>query len=441
MEKNHPKILIADKLPETAIDIIKSLYGDENVYVRIHSDLEPKLPEKTKATVKDIIEIEPTHVFLRSTKLNEREDIPEVAEMYKKLASKEIKVDFIRVGSGVANLESAAQRGHIIQNTPRANSLSVVELQVAAIAMHYFSEKLAKVKGVESTGPNLAKIGKMLLQSIGTTPDKIEGLDDKEVEAIKLFQDIIVTRGVKSNGKKTSKNNPVHETLDAELSFLDKIKEAGFEETKNQVIFIDGVTGNQGRFMLEIAKSFGMNVIAVRGRGRTFSGENADKNAEEMGVKLVESLEEAFSEADVISINVPLGGNKGFIKQGLLDKMKAGACLINTARAEQFAKGVQSENFIFIDDAFGTIDELKLSFSNLIKTNKVGAKTEEAENRASRMALLQMRLSIDYSVYINVTNPDALEQYKSENPDTQIMQIKDPDKLEEIFFGYVSGKR
>ncbi len=82
--------------------------------------------------------------------------------------------------------------------------------------------------------------------------------------------------------------------------------------------------GKIGRRTAEIAKSFGMNVIAYH--HRTPEGEC------ENGVDFV-SLDTLYKKADIISLHVPLfPETKGMIDKTAIEKMKDGAIIINTSR-------------------------------------------------------------------------------------------------------------
>ncbi|MBI4993838.1 hydroxyacid dehydrogenase [Candidatus Wolfebacteria bacterium] len=112
----------------------------------------------------------------------------------------------------------------------------------------------------------------------------------------------------------------------------DRIKESGrfdFEglqgfDLNGKTIGIVG-TGRIGRFMVKIAKGFGMNVVAFD----AFPNENL---AKEMDFKYV-SIDELLAMSDVISLHVPyLQSTHHLINFQNIGKIKKGALLINTAR-------------------------------------------------------------------------------------------------------------
>ena len=83
--------------------------------------------------------------------------------------------------------------------------------------------------------------------------------------------------------------------------------------------------GRLGTQVANAARFFGMRIIAA---GLTLTPERAEKAGAEF-----RTLPELFSEADVISINLKLTPEtRGVIDSSLLNRMKPGALLVNTAR-------------------------------------------------------------------------------------------------------------
>lgn len=95
----------------------------------------------------------------------------------------------------------------------------------------------------------------------------------------------------------------------------------------NDIIELDGKTiglvgyGSIGRYVAQIAKSLGMNVLAYSRSGKV------DSNAKHA------SLDQLLSVSDVVSLHCPLNDqSKRIIDATALSKMKQGSFLINTAR-------------------------------------------------------------------------------------------------------------
>jgi phosphoglycerate dehydrogenase-like enzyme len=83
--------------------------------------------------------------------------------------------------------------------------------------------------------------------------------------------------------------------------------------------------GRQGRYMVPVAKAFGMNVIA-------WSQNLTPEFAAEHGVQRVEK-DELFRQSDVLSVHLVLGErSRGSVGARELALMKSSAILVNTAR-------------------------------------------------------------------------------------------------------------
>jgi len=81
--------------------------------------------------------------------------------------------------------------------------------------------------------------------------------------------------------------------------------------------------GKIGQQVATIAQAFGMNILATH--------KHPDRDKME-GVEFV-SLEELFSQSDVVSLHAPLSPkNEGIVNKEVLQKMKSHAILINTGR-------------------------------------------------------------------------------------------------------------
>ena len=87
-------------------------------------------------------------------------------------------------------------------------------------------------------------------------------------------------------------------------------------------------TGHAGRAMIPVAKAFGMEVI---GWSRSLS----PALASQLGVGHRSSPADVARDADIVSLHVALTPEtRGMVDAALLDAMKPGAYLVNTARAE-----------------------------------------------------------------------------------------------------------
>ncbi len=146
-------------------------------------------------------------------------------------------------------------------------------------------------------------------------------------------------------------------------------------------------TGQIGTELIFRAKSFGLNILA-------WSRSLTDKKADELKVTRCESLEQLFSDSDIVSIHLAQKPEtKKIISKELIAKLKPGAILINTARAgvidEDALIEAASSGKIFAGlDVFSDEPEIKegsfqsrlISVPNIYVTHHIGASTEQAQN-------------------------------------------------------------
>tara|TARA_Y100000768_G_C23991213_1_gene693384 strand:+ start:4282 stop:5229 length:948 start_codon:yes stop_codon:yes gene_type:complete len=117
--------------------------------------------------------------------------------------------------------------------------------------------------------------------------------------------------------------------------------------------------------------------------------------------KKVDSVEEIFKTADVISLHTPLiDATRGMVNYDLMSKMKPSAILVNAARgkivneddlykilSEKKIKGAGFD--VFAEEPLG---ESKLrELENIVLTPHLGGSTEEAQFRVGEMAAHQMK--------------------------------------------------
>jgi D-3-phosphoglycerate dehydrogenase len=150
--------------------------------------------------------------------------------------------------------------------------------------------------------------------------------------------------------------------------------------------------GNIGQEVAARARAFGMPVI-VWSRRFTGNAELRQQAMEQWGIEVVERAETVVAQADVISIHLALSKDtRGFMGARLLEQVKPGAMLINTARAEVLdygaladavrIKGLSVGLDVFANEptaAEGSFDDPLLSLPNVIGTHHIGASTDQAQ--------------------------------------------------------------
>jgi D-3-phosphoglycerate dehydrogenase / 2-oxoglutarate reductase len=147
--------------------------------------------------------------------------------------------------------------------------------------------------------------------------------------------------------------------------------------------------GDIGFAVAERAAAFGLRVIAVR---KDRDAETEDR-IQELGVELVDSLEELVSTSDIVTIHVPASPDTASMFDAeLLGRMKPGAILLNTSRGDIVdgpavleaieAKGLRVGLDVYPDEpGSGTAEwSSKLAqHPNVVGTHHIGASTEQAQ--------------------------------------------------------------
>jgi D-3-phosphoglycerate dehydrogenase len=159
-------------------------------------------------------------------------------------------------------------------------------------------------------------------------------------------------------------------------------------ELKNRTYGILGL-GRIGSRVAEMAQAFGMKVIAY------------DPYQEEDVFQILQverkSLEEVFSQADVISAHVPQTvETQGFIHRHLLERLTKPVIFVNTCRGQIISEALVKEALekgwflAAAQDAFTTeplpSDSPLRQAPRMILTPHIGSQTEEALEKASQMA-------------------------------------------------------
>jgi D-3-phosphoglycerate dehydrogenase len=178
-------------------------------------------------------------------------------------------------------------------------------------------------------------------------------------------------------------------------------------------------TGQIGTELIKRAQSFGLNNIAW---SRSLTGEKA----EDLGVEKMDSLEELFPKADIISVHLAqTAETKKIISKDLINKLKKGAYFINTARAgvvdEDALFEAAKEGKIFLGlDVFNEEPEGKegpfksrlSELPNVYVTHHIGASTEQAQNAVAEETCNIIANYISLGVVNNWVNRSTLSPAK-----------------------------
>lgn len=150
--------------------------------------------------------------------------------------------------------------------------------------------------------------------------------------------------------------------------------------------------GNVGRNVARIAAGFGMEVYA-------YDAYCPKETIESAGVKASDSQEELFATCDVVSLHIPATPEtKESINYALVNKMKKGGILVNTARKEVINEPellkllAERTDLKFVTDIKPDSDAEFAKFENryFSTPKKMGAQTAEANTNAGIAAARQI---------------------------------------------------
>ena len=151
--------------------------------------------------------------------------------------------------------------------------------------------------------------------------------------------------------------------------------------------------GNVGKYMAQIAKGFGMDVLA-------FDPYVSEDDMRKAGVRACKSAEELYSKCQYVSLHMPANDKtKKSIGYDLLKKMPQDAVLVNTARKEVideegllkiFGERTDLRYLSDVEPDSKALFEEKYKGRVLFTARKMGAQTEEANINAGMAATKQI---------------------------------------------------
>lgn len=193
--------------------------------------------------------------------------------------------------------------------------------------------------------------------------------------------------------------------------------------------------GHIGQEVAKRARAFGMPVIVW---SRRFSSDAAARAAaqEEFDITVVESPEKLIASADVISIHLALTKDtRGFVNGALLSRAKAGAYIINTARAEVMdytaladavkEKGLRVGLDVFENEpsaAAAPFESAMASHPSVYGTHHIGASTDQAQEAIAGETVRIIRTFKDTGKVPNVVN------LARQTPATHMLVVRHRDK-------------
>ena len=196
--------------------------------------------------------------------------------------------------------------------------------------------------------------------------------------------------------------------------------------------------GNIGQQLARRAHAFGMPIVVW---SRRFATGRASVNSESMHdggipLQIASSPQEVAERCDVLSVHLALNADtKGLINAAVLDRMKPGSFVINTARGEvmdyaALQKAARDRNLrigldVFADEPTGATGEFKdpiASLPNVYGTHHIGASTDQAQDA---IAAETVRIITSYKDTGKVPNVVNLAK---KTPATHMLVVRHRDR-------------
>src|SRR4051794_41017600 len=148
--------------------------------------------------------------------------------------------------------------------------------------------------------------------------------------------------------------------------------------------------GSIGLAVAERAVAFGIDVQSLAKPGRS---EYVAGRAEELGIRMCDSMEELVSSSDIVSLHVPSSEDTRYlVDDGFLGLMRPNAILLNTSRGDVVDEGallkarddgaVRAGRDVFADEPShgkGSWDSPLARHPAVVATHHIGASTEQAQ--------------------------------------------------------------
>lgn len=193
--------------------------------------------------------------------------------------------------------------------------------------------------------------------------------------------------------------------------------------------------GNIGQEVARRARAFGMPVV-VWSRRFAADPEARRQATDEWSVRVVDSAEQVAAEADIVSIHLALTKDtRGLVNHAVLQHLRPGAMVINTARAEvlDYAavaqavrdKGIRVGLDVFANEptaAEGVFNDPLLQLPSVIGTHHIGASTDQAQEAIAAETVRIVMTFVETGRVPNVVN------LATRTPATHMLVVRHRDK-------------
>jgi D-3-phosphoglycerate dehydrogenase len=191
--------------------------------------------------------------------------------------------------------------------------------------------------------------------------------------------------------------------------------------------------GNIGQEMARRGHAFGMPIVVW---SRRFASGKESVSDAPVPMQVAASPEDAAAHADVLSVHLALTPEtRGIVNSAVLDRLKAGSCFINTARAEvvdqaALEKVVRERQIragldVFAGEPAGATGEFAVglaSLPNVYGTHHIGASTDQAQDA---IAAETVRI---VSAYKNTGKVPNVVNLSKKTPATHMLVVRHRDR-------------
>src|SRR5262245_45471585 len=191
--------------------------------------------------------------------------------------------------------------------------------------------------------------------------------------------------------------------------------------------------GNIGQEMAKRAHAFGMPVVVWSRRFATGKEDPAD---DPTPIRVAKTPQEVAEQSDILSIHLALNADtRGLVNASVLDKLKPGSYVINTARAEvldhaALEQGVRDKQLrvgldVFAEEpagASGAFADRIASLPNVYGTHHIGASTDQAQEA---IAAETVRI---ISTYKNTGKVPNVVNLAKKTPATHMLVVRHRDR-------------
>lgn len=197
--------------------------------------------------------------------------------------------------------------------------------------------------------------------------------------------------------------------------------------------------GNIGQEMARRAHAFGMPVVVWSRRFATGRPDAAHHNASHdaaVPIQIASSPQDVAARCDVLSVHLALNADtKGLVNASVLDRLKPGSFVINTARAEVMdyaaleqaarEKGLRIGLDVFAAEPSGATGDFKdtiASLPNAYGTHHIGASTDQAQDAIAAETVRIVATYKDTGKVPNVVN------LAKKTPATHMLVVRHRDR-------------